>query len=657
MVSKKIFSLFTIILLLVSFTITFIPSQNLYAQNTELYFTILHTNDEHSALIPSPLVDYHPHLDNPSLGGFARLASAVKSIREEKAKTKEPVLLVSAGDYIGGSPYSWLILDNKAPEISLMIELGYDVITIGNHEYDYGPDILAQYFKLAGYPESQNSTAIVATNTLPPSGHPLNDIGIKDVHIKTLENGLKVGFFGLMGVEADEVAPLAKPVEFTDQIEAAKKAVEKLKGAGVDVIIAVNHTGVEEDKFLATQVDGIDIIITGHCHTPLYQPVKVNNTLIFSTGAYLNYLGKVEVAYNTQRGEVRLRNSSLIPLNHQIGEDPYILSKVAEYTAYLNSYISNLTEQRFTDIAEVVVYSDFPLNNKPELRESPFGNFITDAMRIISSEVTGERVDFAFQANGVIRGALVPGSMPYSKGQITFYDLATLVGLGSGLDGEAGYPIVSVYLTGEEVRRVLEVGALLQQLMGDIYFLQMSGLRMVYNPKRSVIATIPFINLPIPSTRAVLSAEKYIGEGVQNNKDDSYFVPLNKGDERLYHVVTDYYIAQFLPLAGKMLPSLEIILKDKNGNPVEVDDTIIYRNGKELKVWEAVVEYAKNQPKDSQGNPRIPEYYNTTEPQRLIVKWTIPLILWPILFIAIMIGIIITLVKKIKARRKLAKIS
>jgi UDP-sugar diphosphatase len=238
--------------------------------------------------------------------------------------------------------------------------------------------------------------------------------------------------------------------------------------------------------------------------------------------------------------------------------------------------------------------------------------------------------------------------MDYSKGQITFYDLVTLVGLGSGLDGEAGYSMVSVYLTGEEVRRVLEVGALLQELMGDIYFLQMSGLRIEYNPKRSIIATIPFINLPIPSTRAVLRAEKYIGEGIQ---DDENFAPLNRGDDQLYHVVTDYYIAQFLPVAGQVLPSLEIILKDKEGNPVEVDDTIIYRDGKELKVWQAVVEYGKNQPKDSQGKGKIPEFYNTTEPQRLIVKWTIPLIIWPIAILLILIAVVILLVKKIKARK------
>lgn len=648
--TKKLLAGIIIVAMLLSVFSAIIFASLGHAQGEELFFTILHTNDEHSSLTPFPLVDYHPENDNPSLGGFARLANAVNKIREEKELNNEPVLLLSAGDYIGGSPYAWLILDDKAPEISLMMELGYDVVTIGNHEYDYGPDILAQYFKNAGYPAAQNRTAIVASNTVPPQGHPLNDIGIKNTYIKTLENGLKVGFFGLIGIDAVDVAPMSSPIEFTEQVAAARLAVAELKMAGVDVIIAVNHTSVDEDETLAKEVEGIDVIVTGHCHTALSEPVIVGKTIIVSSGELLENLGKLELAYNPQTKEVRIRNNDfLIPLNHQTGEDSEFLEKVGEYTTYLNEYVAMLTNNRFTDVSEVIAYSDFTLKNKPELQESPFGNFITDAMRVITSEVTGDKVDFAFQANGVIRGALVPGSMPYSDGKITLYDLANLVGLGSGPDQEAGYPIVSVYLTGEEVRRVLEVAALLGELMGDTYFLQMSGLRMEYNPKRSVIATIPFIDLPIPSTRAVLSAERYAGDWIQDNDN---FVPLKRGDDTLYHVVTDYYIAQFLPLAGEMLPSLGLILKDKNGNPIEVDDAIVYRDGNELKVWQTVVEFAQAQPKDQNGNPRIPEFYNTSEAQRLVVKWTIPLIIWVILLLSAIIGLIVLLVKKVRARKR-----
>lgn len=648
---KKILSIIIIVAMLASTFLALFLSLAGSAQGEELYFTILHTNDEHSALIPAPLVDFSRDTDNPTLGGFARLASVVNRIRSEKAQVNEDVVLVSAGDFIGGSPYAWLILEGHAPELSLMIEIGYDVITIGNHEYDYGPDILAQYLKRAGYPQAQSRTAIVASNTVPPLGHPLNDLGIKKTHIKTLNNGLKLGFFGLMGIDAVEVAPLAEPVTFLDQVETARSSVRMLEEAGADIIIAINHTSVDEDKDLAAQVDGIHVMVTGHCHTELHEPVLVGDTIIVSAGELLENLGILELAFNPETKKLRIRNNDgfLIPLNHQVGEDPHIAMLVEEYTELLNEYISFLTKGQFTDISQTVVYSDFPLSNKPELQESPFGNFITDAMRLITADVTGERVDFAFQANGVIRGSLELGNMAHSKGKVSFYDLATLVGLGAGHDGKAGYPIVSVYLTGEEVRRVLEVAALLGELMGDTYFLQMSGLRMEYNPRRSVIATIPFLNIPIPSTRAVLRAERYAGEGIQ---DSDNFVPLNRGDETLYHVVTDYYIAQFLPLAGEVLPSLEIILKDRDGNPISPQEAIVYRDGRELKVWQTVLEFAAAQPRDNNGNPRISEFYNTSEPQRLIVKWTIPLIIWPILILTGLISLIVLFIKRIRRKKQ-----
>ena len=129
--------LFTLIILIFALTLTAVVEA---ASSDELYLMILHTNDEHGAVIPhSPTVDFHPQRENPTVGGYARLATAVKEIRQQKAVDGEPVLLLSAGDYIGGSPYSWLILEGYALELELKQIIGYDAVTIGNHEYDYGP--------------------------------------------------------------------------------------------------------------------------------------------------------------------------------------------------------------------------------------------------------------------------------------------------------------------------------------------------------------------------------------------------------------------------------------------------------------------------------------------------------------------------------------
>ena len=150
---RKLTTIFLTLLLAAG---SFLPSARagtLYspaAQSGELFFTILHTNDEHSALSPSPLVDYSPEENNPTLGGYARLAQAVKDIRAAKGAANEPVLLLSAGDYLGGSPYSWLGLNGEAPDLTIMNKIGYDAVNIGNHEYDYGPELLAQYLQAAG---------------------------------------------------------------------------------------------------------------------------------------------------------------------------------------------------------------------------------------------------------------------------------------------------------------------------------------------------------------------------------------------------------------------------------------------------------------------------------------------------------------------------
>jgi UDP-sugar diphosphatase len=647
--SKSKSAVLLLILFLLALSVPGVPA----AASAELFFTVLHTNDEHSALLPTPLVDYSPGLEDPSFGGFARLAQAVTQIRAEKVKESEPVLLLSAGDYLGGSPFSWLAPGGRAPELSLMVELGYDVITIGNHEYDYGPDVLAQYLLAAGYPAAAGRTAIVATNTVFPENHALSALGVRRTWLQKLDNGLTIGYFGLIGKRAIQDAAQAPPVTFAVQTEAAREAVAELKQAGADIIIAITHSGVDEDTELARSVPGINLIVGGHCHTALSGAATVGETLIVQTGDRLRYLGVLELAFNPSAGKLRLRNPDtgrpiLLPLDHNVYPEPGMAMLVDEYTRELDALVSELSGGRFTSVSDTIVYTDFVLPDRPSLASSPFGNFVTDAMRLKGEEVTGEKVHFAFQANGVIRGALIPGSMPHSRGRVSFFDLASLVGLGMGPDGRPGNPLVSVYFTGEEIRRILEVSVLLQHLFDDSYFLQASGLKAAYDLDRAVLFTIPVKNIPVPSTRAVLSAEMYAGTGIQGANG---FLPLKRGDSQLYHVVTDYYLGTFLPMVGELLPSLALVMKDRHGNPVELDDTIIKRDGNEYKVWQAVLEYAAGQPKDGGGRPRISEYYRQPPP-RLTEVGTLPLLLWPALGLLSLLTLIIYLIRRGKRRRR-----
>jgi 5'-nucleotidase/UDP-sugar diphosphatase len=659
--NKGLFCILTTILIVASFL--GIPGnlQGYSGETEELYFCILHTNDMHSALIPhSPAVDYNPEKEDPTIGGFARLATAVDEIRENKMREGEPVLLFDAGDFLGGSAFAWLALSGYAAELTIMQKMGYDAVVIGNHEYDYGPDVLAQYLLQAGYPEAHEETLVLASNTEAPPDHPLAARSLyKNTGMFELENGLKVGVFGLIGKDAILVIGETGDVQFLDQHEAARQAVDELKEQGANVIVGITHSGVDEDRELAREVPGIDVIVGGHSDTALYKPVLQGATIIVQAGHLGMYLGQLELAYNSSIGKVRVRNEEndhpfLIPIDSSFACDPEIDALVQEYTLILNASIDEMTGGKFDDIMSTVARSDFVLSNYPPLSETPLGNFVTDAMRVVAQEIIGERVDVAGQANGCIRTSIFPGTMEHSGGNVSFYEIVEATGMGHGLDGYPGCPIVSVYLTGEEVRRLLEISILLQDLMGDPFFPQFSGLRYSYNPANAVLLTVPFVNLPIPTTRAVTRAELYTGDGIQPVNGEGY-VPLNRGDEKLYHLVTDAYILFMAYRVTDMLPLLEIVPKNADGEPVpseRLDELIVHQaDGTELKVWEAVVIYAAAQLLGVDGIPRIPDYYEGVA-GRINKTWTFPLVGWLLLILAVIVVGIVFLVFRRRKHKK-----
>ncbi|WP_069130387.1 bifunctional metallophosphatase/5'-nucleotidase [Rhodohalobacter halophilus] len=628
------------------YAILFLWCSQLYGQqssSTDIRFTILHTNDEHSHLIPIPAVDDHSELDNTAGGGIARLAGVIDLVRQEKAKTGEPVLLFSGGDNLGGPAFGWLPLRNGlAPEMSLFHMMGYDAITIGNHEFDYGSDVYARYLSDAGYPEAANQTVILGTNTRPPRDHPMNKLGIKNHVIKELDNGLRIGILGLIGYDAISKTAQPGPVQFDDPIESARKAITELLQEDVDLIISVNHSGVAEDRQLAETLPEIDIIVGGHTHTPLHEPVFVGETVIVQAGSYMQFLGRLELSYNPVEDRLSVINREtgqpfLMPINSTSPVNREIADEVERYTNILNEWLDELTTSSISDIRQTIAYSDFPVLRDEFQRESAIGNFVTDAMKYSAQRVLDQPVDIAVQANGAIRSNIMPGEAEWSRGEITFYDMMMAFGLGSGSDGTPGYPLVSFYLTEQEVRNALEVSILLSELMGDNYFLQFSGLHTIYNPDRAVLFTIPFIGTPIPSSRAVLRADLVNGDQTESIRRDS---------DNLLHVVTDYYIAGFLPMVGERLPNLTITLRDENGRAITLDEAVVYDGDRQLKVWSSVLDYVQTFEQNEDGLPVIPAQYKAPE-GRQTVTYTLPLWVWPVAAV-ILIGFVIFLIVKRK---------
>lgn len=589
-------------------TLTLILTLLAWQTPPESRFTILHTNDEHSALVA----------DSKS-GGVARLATAIRQIRERNTASGEPVLLISAGDFSTGTPYNWLVFAGQSPELSLMLDLGYDLVVLGNHEFDYGPDPLADYLFRLGYPATAQQLPVLSANIRIPEGHRLATAGIGSHHLIELPDGTKLGFIGLMGREAADVAPFKVPVSFDDATRVAREQVEALRSKGASLLIAVTHSGLQEDLDLAAAVPELDLIIGGHSHTLIEDPIRVGKTVVVQAGSSLSHLGILDLAFDPQSGRLRLVNGErgspyVRPLGADLEEDPAYSEQVSRLTTLLDAQLHQWTSGRVTGVMDVLTETDFPLPNEPILQESPMGNFVTDAIRTGVERATGKRVDAAFMANGVIRGAI-------AAGPVTFYSLASFTGLGSGPDFTPGYPLISVYLTGRELRRVLEMTILLSQLRGDMYYLQVSGLRYEYDLDRMLWGRVPFKGTPVPSSRSVLRAWRDTPEGL---------VPLEWDDGNLYHVVSDYYNASFLPFVGTILPNLTIEFKDEEGIPVSIDDRIVYRDGLPYKVWQAVADYAI-------ANPRTHATYSARFQRQIPIDgpslWRMPIVLLVLVFI------------------------
>ncbi len=613
----------------------------------EKRFTVIHTSDEHSNLLPLPLSDHHESRPNPALGGFARIGGLVKQTREEKGE--EPVLVLSSGDFIGGSPFAWLILDGFAPEVRLMQEIGYHGLTIGNHEFDYGPEILTTYFEKADYPAAKEQLPVLATNLIIPENHPLKAIGLKKHHLLKLDNGITIGLIGLLGTTAFSLAPLAEPISIVNPVEAAKEQIEILKEKGADVIIALTHSGYQEDLELASTVNGIDLLLGGHDHYITQIPERVNGTLLMHSGKYLESAGLLEFSFDAASAKLNLENEANqtpyhVLLDHTIPECEEIAALVTQYGNKLNTFLDDFTRGLISDYEKTFMLADSPLKSDQRFQETTMGNFLTDAMRHTAGEITGQPVDIAFQANGMIRGNIVPGSMEWSKGKVTFLDLASVAGLGSGPDKQPGYPMVSFYLNAAEVKNLLEIAALLPRFLGDSYFLQFSGLKYSFDPGKVFWLTVPLINQPIPAYRSVQGFKLYSAMDPQQEAD--FHIPDTENKQKLYHLVSDHYLSSFLPMVGELLPRLQLELKDKNGKPLELEETIIMQNGRELKVWEALTRYAMSFDPDENGIPVLPESYKTTQ-DRIVEEAGIPLAVWSYTLLVVLLAGIFLLVRRL----------
>ena len=267
------------------------------ATDTTHETTILFTHDLHSHFLPQPAED------GGQSGGYARLATVL---------AHPNALTLDAGDFSIGSLIQTLYTTRGA-ELRTMGALGFDAATIGNHEFDHEGSGFAKSLQ-AAYTSGDKLPQLVIANYKPSAEHPdqldiqraMAAYGVKETMLLE-RDGVTYGIFGLMGLDAHDCAP-SSGFQLEDPVKAAERCVAALEEQGAEFIICLSHSGTDqkekksEDEQLAKQVDGIDVIVSGHTHTTLNEPILVNETYIVSAGSYCENLGSMTLRWKEGAG-------------------------------------------------------------------------------------------------------------------------------------------------------------------------------------------------------------------------------------------------------------------------------------------------------------------------------------------------------------------
>ena len=625
--------------------------------------TILFTHDLHSHFLPQSTAE------GGESGGYARLKTVIDG---ERAMNPD-ALLVDGGDFSIGSLIQTLYT-TQAAELRTMGAMGYDAVTIGNHEFDHKGTGFAEMLNSAkaaqqaavelllvdarpledmdAYKERFGPVTpvlptLLEANYAPADDNPdrafirsaMENYGVTDC--MTLERGgVTYGLFGLMGVDSDECAPTSGFTR-TDAAKAAKRCVETLKGEGAEIIVCLSHSGTgdslasSEDEELAKAVDGIDVIVSGHTHSTLAEPLVVNDTYIVSSGPYCQNLGSLTFSWD-DGGEKRLLDYRLIPIDETVAENPEIAGLVEQWKdmvgeTYLARY--GLTYD------EVLTRSDYDLNTPASAvqENNGLGTLVSDAFlwadRTLNAAYADSPHTVSVTADGVLRANLPAGDLTAAMA----FDVLSM---GVGEDGTSGFPLVAVYLTGKELKAAMEVDASVTPIMPAAQ-LYMSGAKYAFNTKRM------FFNRVYD---AALTDVTFDESGTGN----AYEID----DNALYRVVTGMYSAQMLgTVKSKSMGLLSLEPKQANGTPVtDFADCILYdANGNELKEWYALAAYL-----EQFGEDGLPDRYaapangckqvsDSFAPGQLLAGWNG--ITWVVLGIVLLIlALILLLIRSLRRR-------
>lgn len=622
----KIWKKLVVIWLIAVIVLPLMTGMQVWAKTEPKKLDILFTHDTHSHLNSFTTI---VNGEKKEVGGFAKL----KTLINEHKKVNPDTLVLDGGDFSMGTLIQ-TVYDTEAAELRMLGQIGCDVTTLGNHEFDYQSKGLADMLNVAKNSGDTVPSLVLCNvdwDAMEEAGlsegqkqiqSAFEKYQVKD-YVVVQKGNIKIAVLGVFGKDALVCAPTCELV-WKDPVKAAKQTVEKIKKKEkVDMIACVSHSGTwddadkSEDEILAKEVPDIDLIISGHTHSQLDKPIQHGNTYIVSCGEYGKNLGTISM---TQKDDGRWKATSyeLIPVSDEVNPDETTQAKIDALMDTVN--INYLAKFGYTR-KEVLAENDIEFNSLDEMgtkhEELNLGDIISDAYVYAvenSDNYDGDPVDVAVVPSGTVRDT-------YAKGEITVESVYNSFSLGIGKDGLAGYPLISAYLTGKELKLVAEIDASISDFM-TIARLYCSGLNFTFNPHRMILNKV---------TDCYLTGQDGKREEIQ--------------DDKLYHVVTDLYTGQML---GSVMDIsyglLSIIPKDKEGNPIEdLEEYAIMEENQELKAWVAIARYMQSfDDTDGDGIANVSEYYATTHGRKVVEnsRNLVQLLKNPNKFFMLMIGIV-----------------
>ena len=428
-----------------------------HAAGPEAYkLRIIHTNDHHARIEPvtggTPVAPIH--------GGVSRRKTLIDAIRDEGGNQ----ILLDAGDVFQGT--LWFTQYLGQADLEFYNALGYAAVTIGNHEFDKGQQPLADFIRRANFPVLSANIAIAADVPAPIAGL------FKPWIVKEI-GGQKIGIFGLTTEETPVLSSPGAGIAFTNYIEAARKAVADLKARGANKIIALTHIGITFDRELARQVDGIQVIIGGHSHTPMgaqVTPPDPNRPYpeVIASPSSKPVIMATDWEWGRWLGDLTVGFDANGDITSVVAAQPAEVLPIVEPNQGFEDRIKVLAQPLSALRTQVVGETKVPLNGaRADVRakETNLGNLISDAM-LEKTRPAGAQL--ALMNGGSIRTSV-------DAGPITLGELIEVQPFGN--------TITLVSLTGDQLKAALENGvSQIETVAGR--FPQVAGIRYSFDASK-----------------------------------------------------------------------------------------------------------------------------------------------------------------------------